>query len=190
MYVSVTDIKNYVYCPYIVYIRRVLNLDIEPTEYMLYGKEIEKETILLSIYRTIRGTEIIRSLTLRSSRLRLIGSVEYVIVDKYGQHVPVDIKWCESEDPRRDHKVQICAYGMLIEDNLNTKCKMGILYYVGRDRGRLHKVFLTRSLRNMVVRIVEEILKMLKSSQPPEHVPREDRCRTCPYARVCNFKHM
>ncbi|NPB00802.1 MAG: CRISPR-associated protein Cas4 [Crenarchaeota archaeon] len=188
MYISVTDLKNYVYCPYIVYIRKILNLDIEPTEYMLYGKEIEKKTILLSIYRTIRGTRILRSLTLKSSKLRLIGNIEYVIVDKYGQHVPVDVKWCESKEPRRDHRVQICAYGMLIEENLNSKCKMGILYYVSRDGGRLHKIYLTSSLRRIVIKIVNDILEMLRTSQPPDHVPREEQCATCPYARICNFK--
>ncbi len=189
-YISATDIKNYIYCPYIVYIRKVLNLDIEPTEYMLYGKEIEKETILLSIYRTVRGVRIIRSLTLKSNKLRLVGSIEYIIVDRYGQYIPIDIKWCESTSPRRDHKVQLCAYGMLIEECLKAKCKMGILYYVSRNGGKIHKIFLTGSLRNLVVRTIDNIVRMLRTSQPPDHVSRRDQCRTCPYARICNFKHM
>ncbi len=189
MYVSVTDIKNYVYCPFIVYIRKILNIDERVTEYMLYGREIEKEKIILTVYRMVNGVKTLRSLVLRSERLRLIGCVDYVIIDKYGQYIPVDVKWCESDEPRKDHKAQLCAYAMLIEDNFNTKCKFGILYYVTKSEGKLFKVYFVNSLRKYVLNIIDDILSILKSSTIPKHTPNKNRCRTCPYSNLCNFKY-
>jgi len=137
MYISVSDLKNYAYCPYIVFIKKVLNIGDIVTEYMLYGKEIEKDRILLSIYRYVKGVKILRSVMLISKRFSITGCVDYIIIDKYRQYIPVDIKWCEDDKPRIDHKVQICAYAFMIEENFNTLCKFGILYYVNRSGGRL-----------------------------------------------------
>ncbi len=187
--ISVTDLKNYVYCPYIVYIRKVLGLPERITEYMMYGREIEHEQIVLFLYRAFQGVKLLRNLYLSSRRLKLQGCVEYVIVDKYGYYVPVDIKWSEVEDkPKRDHVVQICAYALLVEECGLGKVKQCGLYYVTRSGGKLFRIVYTRSMRQLVLKVLENVRKIVEENMLPQHVPDDRRCFSCPARQVCNFR--
>ncbi len=187
--ISVTDLKNYVYCPYIVYIRKVLGIESAVTEYMKYGREVEREKAVLFLYKMFKGVKLLKNIYLRSIRYRLQGCVEYVIVDKFGYYIPVDVKWSEVGDrPRRDHVVQVCAYALLLEESLG-KVKQCGLYYVTSEGGKVFRIVYSSSMRNLVLKIVKEIENMLKTGKPPDHVPDVDKCVSCPFSKVCPFKH-
>jgi len=190
MYVTVTDLKNYVYCPYIAYLKRVVGIQERTTEYMLYGKEIELEKVVLFLYSKFRVRQVIRNLQLMSRRLQLSGRVDIVIVDKYGRYIPVDLKWSEvEENVKLDHKVQLCAYALLLEENFNTVVKEGYILYNFQESGELRKVVITRSLRQYTLRVLEEVRNMIRTGTiPKEYRIDHTKCTSCEYRRQCIFK--
>lgn len=186
--ISVTDLKNYVFCPYSLYIRKVLNIGERVTEYMLYGREVEKERIVAFLFRALNGEKLLKNLHMVSRSLGLSGTVEYVIVDKYGYYIPIDIKWTEATRPRRDHVVQVCAYALLIEETGLGKVKQCCLYYVSRNEGHLFRITYSYSMRRLVLKILEEVKNMLKTAVPPRHVPDRRQCSSCPLALQCPYR--
>ena len=185
---SVTDVKNFVWCPATLYLKRVLGFREVVTEFMLYGREVEFEKYINFICHSLKCVKILRNLRLRSLKLGVYGVVEYVIITKFGDYVPVDVKWSEVNDkPRKDHVIQIGLYGLLIEDTLNVKVKLCVLYYVTRSGGKTFKIYLTQSLRREILRILSEAKRVLNGYQP-KFYPDKNRCLSCGYYQWCPFK--
>ena len=189
-YVRVTDVKHYAYCEAIVYVEYVLGLRERATEYMEYGKEVEKERNLGFIAAKLKAVEILRRPFLRSDELRLCGSPDYVVISKHGDLIPVEVKWAEP-GPRgaakRDHALQMAAYALLLEKTYRgERCsvKTGYIYYL-RPQGRLVKVNIDYSLKLEALKAIERIREIAERRREPK--PSPSRCPSCNFARACPY---
>jgi len=120
---------------------------------------------------------------LASESLRLEGVVDKIM--RYDTLVPVDVKtkgppassWTED-------RIQLCAYGMLLEESSGAEVKYGLLDYV--RQARRQPVPFTESLRAATLESRDGVEAIL-DGEIPEVCPHgePERCRPCTLSGVC-----
>jgi CRISPR-associated exonuclease Cas4 len=148
-FVSVTDIKHYVYCPRLVYFDRVLHAAPVFGSQQEDSKELHEDYVAKELRRKdavyyspeFVGAEKFLFTTLSSGELGLQGNVDCIIKTAKGEFVPVEYKNMSSDDGPvcMDHKYQLVAYALLIEENFGTIVKQGFVNYImdsQHDRGQ------------------------------------------------------
>ena len=151
-YITGTDIKNWVYCPLIVYYRKIMKapLKLGSQQYEGQRKHVEvQEKIMrrvgLAIRKKepkIRGKEFNVEILLEEEEL--YGLIDIVVITENEEIIPVEIKTMRSDDGKAwpDHRYQITYYALLLEKKSNKLIKRGYIYYCllytspsPRDRG-------------------------------------------------------
>jgi CRISPR-associated exonuclease Cas4 len=180
---SVTDLKHYAYCPVIIYITHVLGIREEATEYMAYGSEVEKESAVLAVVKATGAIEVLRKMEVRG--LGLSGVVDYLLVTRHGEYVPLEVKWSEVlKTPRTDHVLQLASYAMMIEEKLGTIVKVGILYYMTRNGGKVFRITITPELRRRVIKSIEHMRRIIEQGIAGINVDMR-KCPNCNYRKYC-----
>ena len=192
-YVTLTDIKNWVYCPLIVYYNRVLRAKPLTESTQEHGRELHKEEIAKILRRKgitpwerkiyiIRGYEV----ELISHRLKLRGIIDIVAMNQHGEVFPIEIKRMKSNKgkPWQDHKYQLTAQALLIEENLRKPVSRGYIYYYGdRKTVRIH---ISHSDKEYTKHIIRKILQVITTEQPPKTRTPKNRCTGgCGYRWIC-----
>jgi len=188
--INVTELKQYVYCPRIIYFSYVLRAHPKFYSQQMEGKIIHENITRKEIRRIgsvieFKNSQKIFGLNLESHKLNLKGNLDCLII-KDGEYIPVDYKFMKSNKKRAwlDHKVQITAYSMLIEDNFNKIVKRGYIYYELEDLPI--KVPITPSLRRLTKLIIEDIKRIKYHEILPAKTPDISKCRGgCGYLWIC-----
>jgi CRISPR-associated protein Cas4 len=188
---NVNDLKHFAYCEAIVFLTHHLGIKETPTEYMMFGKEIEKEKYLQQIFQKYKVTKIHRNVELVSKRLRLAGTPDAILETKHGEFIPVEIKW--SEPPagtriKRDHYIQLIAYSVLIEEVFTwRKCsvKRAVVFYL-KPQPKFFEVTITYEDKRMLISTLERALRVAKGLAEPKL--RKD-CTDCNYKAFCPYLH-
>jgi CRISPR-associated protein Cas1 len=132
-----------------------------------------------------------RSAQLSSERLGLTGILD-VIEEKGDDVYPVETKHGSAprdEDGRPtvwdNDAVQLCAQGLLLEEELGRPVPRGVLFYAG-TRERVVVEF-DEALRAKTLAAVEQVRALSDRDVPPEPLPPElrHRCHGCSLAPVC-----
>ncbi|GAB4505456.1 MAG: CRISPR-associated protein Cas4 [Anaerolineales bacterium] len=184
----VTDLKQWVYCPRILYYQVCLP-DVRPTTYkMEAGREaglIEQERERRRSLRTYGLTEGRREfeVPLVSSTLGLRGKPDMVIwLDATRQAIPVDYKL--SKMAGEHFKLQIAAYGLMIEESSGYTVRRGFLYSIPLRRAE--EIPLDRRLRDKLRATLTEMQQMLQYEAMPAPTPNRNKCLACEFRRFCN----
>lgn len=192
-YITVTDIKHYAYCEVIVYIEHVLGIKEHTTDYMEFGKEIEKEKTLSFIAARLRASKVMRDPHISSKELELCGRPDYVIVSRSGDLIPVEIKWAEPGKhgrAKKDHVLQLAAYALLLEKTYPGKrysVKIGYIYYL-KPQGRLVRVNIDYSLKLEILRILKKIKEITEGRREP--IPSLKKCPSCNFRTSCPYNNL
>jgi len=184
-YIKVVDVKHYGYCPRIVYITHVLHCDEVVSEAMEMGLEKHEASYIAPLIARLKPVKIFRELKLDSDRLKLSGVVDYLLITSLDEYVVAEVKWSESArgGVKFDHKLQLAAYALLVEENFGRDVKRGFVYY--RVDGKILEVFLSGRLKEFVERIIEEIHKIILDEKAPPVKVTEARCMNCGFRRYC-----
>lgn len=183
-FLAPTDVKRFAYCPKIIYISKVLHLEERTTDYMEFGKEKHDKSIIAPLLASLRVKKVLENVEMESRRLRVRGKVDYVLVTKFDEYVPAEIKWAEAfRSIKRDHALQIATYALLIEENFNTVVKRGVVYYL---RSRNIYVFpIGNDLKKEVRNIIEKISKIIDNEAEPEVKVIKRKCTNCGFKNHC-----
>ncbi|MEX0569303.1 MAG: CRISPR-associated protein Cas4 [Candidatus Njordarchaeota archaeon] len=192
-YVTLTDIKNWIYCPKIVYYNRVLRVKPLVGAVQEAGKRIHKEEIARIMRRKgigkwERKIYILKEkeVELYSQRLRLRGIVDLIVMNEYGEIFPVEIKYMRSNKGRiwLDHRFQLIAQAMLIEENYNRPVKRAYIYYCVEQK--VLKTRITKKDKELLEEIIRKILDIIESEEEPKTRVPKSRCTGgCGYAWIC-----
>ncbi len=182
---TVVDLKRYAYCPRIVFITSVLHLEERTSEAMEMGVEEHDENFITPLLARLRASRVLRSLELESPRLGLSGKLDYLVVTSSRELVPVEVKWSEplGGKARWDHRVQLAAYALLVEENLGLAVKRGYVYYL-RVR-KLVEVLIDEDIRTIVRRILRRMHEMVLEERDPGVMAPLSRCVNCGYLYYC-----
>jgi CRISPR-associated exonuclease Cas4 len=183
----VTDLKQYAYCPRIVYYHACLP-HVRPTTYkMQAGVEAHADERAREQRRSLRAYGLPEgerhfAVQLASEALDLRGRVDLVILTA-DEAIPVEYK---DSTRRVGHhlKLQLTAYGLMIEDKWNTPVHRGFLYSIPNRRAS--EVRLGGRLRAEVQKAVAEMQRIADGERMPDPPKRKAQCVTCEFRRFCN----
>lgn len=187
-YLRVTDLKQFAYCPRIVYYSYCLPL-IRPTTFkMEAGIESHEKAAYDEARRSLRAYGLSEGerrfdVALTSERLGLSGRIDLVIMQGQQEAIPVDYKLSRHGEARHFHQ-QLAAYAELIEENWQIPVRRGFLYLLPERRAE--EVKLTGRLRAGLRGHVAVMRQMIAGQQMPEATPARARCVNCEYRRFCN----
>lgn len=183
---TVTDVKNYAYCPRVVYYHYFLPHR-PVTGKMKEGKleharqqELEERRVLtwLGLDRAERQL----SVPIQSAALGLSGLLDEAFV------APSEVVVLEFKNTgsgiQLNHELQLAAYGLLAQERWQRTCRRGLVYMVAVRQRR--EIALTPSLSARVLESLAAIRQMLHQEAFPPPTPRRGRCVDCEYRRYCN----
>lgn len=182
---KVSDLKQYLYCPRIIYFTYVLPVEKKVTAKMTVGKEEHYRTARLEERRKLRtfglneGERVFNSY-LFSERLGLEGVLDmYIRAPK--TCFPVDFK--NACRVALNHKYQLAAYALLLEDHLGWPVRGGFVYLIPRKHS--HYVEVTPEARLYTKRLMGAIRNLILQERFPPTPRRRARCTDCEYRNYC-----
>lgn len=190
---EVTDLKQWTYCPRVVYYRYCLP-DIRPvTDLMRLGITSHRDEVGREERRSLRTYgltvgERAFDVELRSERLQLRGRLDLAIAvpDSTSPNAEaIVIEYKESERVDATHfKLQLAVYGLLLEEVWGLPVKRGFLYSIPLRQAT--PVPLTPTLR----RKAEDTCGALRAAVVQERMPPPPAsrrpCVSCEFRRFCN----
>ena len=189
--IRVADIRQYAYCPRVVYHEYCFGRMRPSTYKMQHGLEAEDFVEELEKRRSLREygvTEGVRHfhVALTSRQLGCTALIDLVVESNQGGQrklIPVDFKMSRRE-PGRHQRLQLACYGMMLEESWGAPAMEGILYLIPLRRA-VH-VGLDKRLRRDAERMLAEIRETLLSEHMPAATPHRSRCVDCEFRRFCN----
>jgi len=183
---KVSDIKQFAYCPRIVYYTYVLPVEKASTYKMDVGHEehasleSKENRRTLKRYGLHQGERHFR-VALESARLGLTGILDLLIVAD-GAHYPVEFKDATGGEALH-HRYQLAAYCLLVEDVHRTTVRTGFLYIIPEKR--VVPVPVTTNLRRRVVELMSRIRETVAAEKMPPATRRKAKCRVCEFRNYC-----
>lgn len=193
-FISVTDIKHYVYCPRLVYFDRVLHATPVFGSQQEDSKELHEDYVQKELRRKdavyysseFVGAEKMLFVALSSSLLGLQGNVDLIIRTSKGEYVPVEYKNMRSDRGKvcMDHKYQLVAYALLIEENYGTLVRRGFVDYI--PEGLILQFEITPTMKSHVRRVIGHIKRIIKDEElPPVRVAKQKCQGGCGHKQTC-----
>jgi CRISPR-associated exonuclease Cas4 len=184
----VTDLKQWVYCPRILYYHVCLP-DVRPVTYkMQAGAEAGHDEEGREVRRSLRayGLEEGRrefNVPLVSDRFGLRGIVDMVIwLEDKGEVIPVDYKL--SEIAGAHFKLQLAAYGLMLEEISGLTARHGFLYFI--PRRKVEKVLFDKRMRDRLATTLDAMHRVLRYETMPDPTQQRAKCVACEFRRFCN----
>jgi CRISPR-associated exonuclease Cas4 len=191
---TVTDLKQYAYCPRIVFYTYCLPLIRPVTGKMEEGRSAHREARDRERRRTLRIYGLERAtrhfdVWVVSEELGLSGRIDLVLEvtpessGVFREWIPVDYK----QTGRRagPHlRRQLAAYGMMLEETWGGVARRGLIYSLLTRR--VEEIPLTPALRWEVRETVAAMREMVERERIPDPPPSRRPCAVCEFRRFCN----
>ncbi|MGF3495899.1 MAG: CRISPR-associated protein Cas4 [Methanothrix sp.] len=190
--ISVSDVKQYLYCPKIIYFDHVLHVPKPPDQKLDSGKEAHESITAREKRRKgavfydpeLDSAEKLFRVELMSQSLGLRGVLDYLVKTEK-ELIPVDYKFGYSNNGAAylNHKYQLVAYALLVEDCFRATVRRGFIHY---SRERLNvRIDITDELRRRTMKTIMEIRRIVEDETEPTHSRNPARCTDCEYRRYC-----
>ena len=183
----VSDLKQYIYCPRIIYFYYVLPIPRRVTKKMEYGrlehfevKQLEKRR-KFKAYGLLDGARDFQ-VFLQSSRLGLHGQLDMAITAASGEVYPVEFKHSISRKGLHQ-KYQLAAYAMLLEEKFEKPVRYGFIYLIPSKT--VIPLEITVNMREHVKKVLSAIRKVIAGEKIPAYVRSKQRCIDCEFKNYC-----
>lgn len=184
----VTDLKQWVYCPRVLYYHMCMP-NVRPITYKMKagteaglaeeGRESRRSLRSYGLKEGRREFEV----PLQSSTLGLRGKPDMIIwLDERHEMIPVDYKL--SEIAGEHFKLQIVAYGVMLEEISEYTAKRGFLYSIPQRKAE--EVIIDKRARDKLQTALTEMHRILRYELMPEPTPNKNKCLACEFRRFCN----
>jgi CRISPR-associated exonuclease Cas4 len=194
-FISVTDVKHYIYCPRLIYFDHVLHATPVFGSQQEEGKESHEEQVAKELRRKdaiyysteFVGAQKLLFASLSSDVLGLQGSVDLIIHTARGEFIPVEYKNMNSDAGRvcMDHKYQLVAYALLIEEHFATTVKSGIVNYLPQMLTLQFEI--TPTMKTHVKRVLGHIKRIIQTEELPPIRVASYKCQGgCGHKQTCH----
>lgn len=184
----VIDLKQYVYCPRILYYQTVLP-QVRPLTYKMEAgirahvrEEGREKRRSLKAYGLSEGQRSF-NVALYSAALGLSGELD-MLIETPAELIPVDYK--QSEKAGKHFKLQLAAYGRILEQThpSGKPVRRGFLYMIPLRKATA--VSFTKPLRRRLEHAMSAIQQIAARQHVPEPTKYLSRCVDCEFRRFCN----
>ncbi len=183
---NVTDIKQYIYCPRIIYFTYCQPVLKKNTFKMDFGNEQHDMVDILEKRRTLKryglenGVKLFKQ-KVYSERIGLSGKLD-MLVKTEKDIVPIEMKYTQNR-PGLNHKYQLAAYMLLLEDVYQRGIRCGIIHIIPTKDSYYYKN--SDSLRCKVKEILNAIRNIIINERFPEKLTGWRKCKDCEYKNYC-----
>lgn len=119
-----------------------------------------------------------------SRRFGISGKPDYIIRDKGGAVIPVELKSGRVNKPYRGHVLQLAAYCLLVEETYSRIVPYGIIVY---GDGRQHIINFDDALRSDLLSTVEDMRVCWAKGHPARRHNLRGRCSSCSLRKDCRY---
>ena len=182
---NVSDLKQYLYCPRVVWYRYCQPIP-RPVTYkmedgILAGTEVgeREQRRSLRAYGLSAGERSFE-VWLESEELGLCGSLDMLITGA-GERIPVEFK--NAKTVALNHKYQLVAYTLLLEATPGPPVTRGFVYLTPHKKAQ--QVIVTSGRRAYVTRMVREMRAMIADERYPKGTHVQARHRDCEFRPYC-----
>jgi len=116
----------------------------------------------------------------------LRGKLDLLVEAESGELIPVEFKTSSSRrgKPMEDHKYQLTAYALLVEECFKKPVKRGVIVYMGDGVDVV--VQITPSMKRHVAKALQKMVKILEMGVPPKARVNPRKCTGgCGYKWIC-----
>lgn len=182
----VNDVKQFFYCPRIIYFNYICPVQAKVFRKMEYGSEAHLELDRLEKRRTFKRYNLAEGRRffhthLYSPRLGLEGKLD-MYIEASGEIFPVEFK-NTSGGLSLNHKYQLIAYAMLLEDHFNKPVRFGFVYL--NSPGEVHPVEITPNCREFVKEALRKMRELIGLEIMPPVPGNKNRCVDCEFKNFC-----
>lgn len=183
----VNDLKQYAYCPRIIFYQYVMPVDKAETYKMGRGRVAEAEVDELEKRRGLSRYGLDKGVRrfhvfVKSERLGLSGKLD-LLIETPEALIPVDFK-LTSGDVQPNHVLQLCGYALILEDSHAKPVERGFVYLIPQKDVR--EVVFTEATRKEAMDAVAAIRKMIEGEILPTPTVNQNRCEECEFRNYCN----
>jgi len=181
-------IRQYYFCPRIIYFLGVLGYSERLTESMVEGKDFHSsEERKAKRRRSVAGERrepaksVWSKLPAASEKLGLYGVIDEVYETENGLII-VENKFMKApRKPYPGHIYQAAAYAMLAEEKIGKIARKIIIKYL-RDN-KAFEIPLTEDLKRHVLWTISRIKSIIEGEKLPRGNPK--RCENCGFTKIC-----
>jgi CRISPR-associated exonuclease Cas4 len=161
-------------------------VEIARTYKMQRGRDVEAAVEAMEKRRGFRRYGLERGerrfgVWLHSAALELSGKLDLLIVTEDACY-PVDFKDTEG-GVRYNHRIQLAAYSLLVEENLARPVPIAFVYLV--PSRQLVTVPVGAKEREEVTRAIAEMRRVIEQENMPSPTPVRARCVACEFRNYC-----
>lgn len=180
---SPEDIRQFVYCPRIIYFRYVLRARVMGTIKMKRGSRRHSKWKEKQIRRG-ENTDTYYGIFLENAGLGLFGLIDAIDYDgkvarpielKTGKHSPSTVP--------QHHRGQIVAECVLVESCLQTTVDEGVVLY--ESSGNEVAIEMTDARRVWLLKTLEKMRQIVTEELIPSPLESSPKCTDCEYWAVC-----
>lgn len=188
MDLRVTDLKQWFYCPRVVYWTYCLPVEKKLTYKMEHGRDEHEVLAALETRRSLKkyGLQNARRLfhvSLQSENLGLSGLLDLLLISEQNDYFPVEFKFTTGRIAT-NHLYQLAGYALLIEETYGVQVNIGFLYRVPLNR--VSTVRLSPRLKEQALDALHAMQEMIRSERMPSPTPQRAKCIDCEFRRYCN----
>lgn len=183
--IAVNLIRQWCFCPRIVYYRELMNLVVKDPLWLDQGSKLHLTIEKLerrrnfSKYNIKKGKKYF-NFKMSDDNLNIHGIADLVIESEEKIYI---IEYKTNPKPKNlGHQLQLCAYSLLAESYFNKKCNISFL----SDGKKLYKINITNVIKDKLMEIISKIRYSLSQSIKPESSATNLQCSQCEYINFCN----
>jgi CRISPR-associated exonuclease Cas4 len=182
----VHDLKQWDYCPRIVFYNYVMPVEKKSTFKMRHGRTAEDAIDRLEKRRKLTEFALAEGKRIfhfwcSSEKLGLSGRLDLVIDSPEGLF-PVDFKMSEQR-VHRNHITQLCGYALLLEERFNRSIECGFIFLVPREE--IVPIDLTAERKLAALEMLTQMRQSIDLQLTPAPTAVRSRCDECEYRNYC-----
>lgn len=179
-------IRQWSYCPRVVYYMELTNMDFHRPQWVKQGEEFHQIEEKLWQRRNLsrfnlKGGQVLHNLRIKNDELGLHGIVDMAIETDKTIHA-AEFK-LSANNKKRGDQLQLVAYAMLLEKHFSKPSPVGFLVGKGKI---LHTIDIDSKKRQEVIEVANKIRQMLQRGLKPESSATIAQCCICEYINFCN----
>ncbi|HOO57490.1 MAG TPA: CRISPR-associated protein Cas4 [bacterium] len=184
--VNASELRQYVFCPRILFFRYVMPVDPPMTYSMKRGISLQERFEILEPRRTLKkyGLETAERrfrFHATAENIHLAGEID-LLLETRDRCAVVEFK--AGDTPAwRGHYLQLAAYSLLAQSVFDIPCNDGFLCY--QDQKKIEHVKFTESIFADVKKIILEIRMCVETQLMPPRPEKNRKCVSCEYRNFC-----